>query len=102
MCAALLRASRSWRRIVISEFELKQIEGLRNELDREFEERTGASVSHVVFVDGRVQWSHRQSDLRRFIDLFHQGLIDYLIVGKEVETEWEPLLTALLQADQVA
>jgi hypothetical protein len=69
---------------------------------REFEERTGASVSHVVFVDGRVQWSHRQSDLRRFIDLFHQGLIDYLIVGKEVETEWEPLLTALLQADQVA
>ena len=42
MCAALLRASRSWRRIVISEFELKQIEGLRNELDREFEERTGS------------------------------------------------------------
>jgi hypothetical protein len=63
---------------------------------REFEDRTGASVSHVVFVDGREQWSHCQSDLRRFIDLFHQGLIDYLIVGKEAESGWETLLTSLL------
>ena len=42
-----------------------------------------------VFVDGKVQWGHRQSDLRRFIDLFHQGIIDHLIIGKEVETDWE-------------
>ncbi len=60
---------------------------------REFEERSGAEpVSHVVFLDGKTQWSHRQSDLRRFIDLFHQGLVDHLIVGREVETEWEELL----------
>jgi hypothetical protein len=63
---------------------------------REFEKRTGAAVAHVVFVDGREQWGHRQSDLRRFIDLFHQGLIDYLIIGKEVETEWEAILSTLL------
>lgn len=60
---------------------------------REFEERSGADhVSHVVFLDGETQWSHRQSDLKRFIDLFHQGLIDHLIIGREVETDWEKLL----------
>lgn len=63
---------------------------------REFEERTKISVTHVVFVDGKVQWSYRQSDLRRFIDLFHQGLIDHLIVGREVETEWQTLLETIL------
>jgi hypothetical protein len=62
---------------------------------REFEERSAARITHVVFLDGREQWSHRQSDLRRFIDLFHQGIIDHLIVGKEVESEWEPLLVSL-------
>ena len=46
---------------------------------RQFEERAGApGVLHVVFLDGKDQWSSRKSDLKRFIDLFHQGLIDYL------------------------
>jgi putative transposase len=40
MYAALIRASQTWKRIVITEFELKQIEELRNELAREFKERT--------------------------------------------------------------
>ena len=30
---------------------------------REFEERTKARVTHIVFVDGKTQWSHRRSDL---------------------------------------
>lgn len=60
---------------------------------REFEERTGASrVLHIAFVDGREQWSYRQSDLRRFVDLLHQGIIDHLFVGRDVETEWKNLL----------
>jgi ribosome-binding factor A len=40
MYAALIRASQTWRRVVISEFEVKQIGELRNELDNEFKERT--------------------------------------------------------------
>jgi putative transposase len=44
MYAALIRASQTWRRIVISEFELKQIDELRSELDREFKERTASTV----------------------------------------------------------
>jgi len=60
---------------------------------RDFEERSGLPrVPHVVFLDGKNQWSHRRSDLKRFIDLFHQGIIDHLIIGKEVETEWKDLL----------
>src|SRR5213592_4367385 len=40
MYAALIRASQTWRRVVISDFELKQIDELRDELDQEFKERT--------------------------------------------------------------
>lgn len=58
---------------------------------RMFEEKIGRSISHAVFVDGKEQWSHRKSDLLRFIDLHQQGLIDYLIIGREVETDW-PLI----------
>lgn len=60
---------------------------------RDFEERAGAPrVLHIVFVDGKEQWSHRKSDMKRFIDLYHQGIIDHLVVGGEVETEWKELL----------
>lgn len=64
---------------------------------RDFESRTGPVAKHVVFLDGRDQWAARKSDMLRFIDLFHQGLIDHLIIGREVETEWEVLLTSLLR-----
>ena len=45
MFASLLRASAGWRRVVISEFELRQLDELRNDLDQEFKQRTTASVS---------------------------------------------------------
>ena len=63
---------------------------------REFEERSGAKITHIVFVDGKEQWSYRQSDMKRFIDLFHQGLIDNLFVGRDVEREWENTLSSLV------
>jgi putative transposase len=40
MYAALIRASETWKRIVISEFELKQLESLREHLNRVHAERT--------------------------------------------------------------
>ncbi|MDW8470099.1 MAG: transposase [Burkholderiales bacterium] len=40
MYAALIRASATWRRIVITPFELKQLESLREQLDRRSAERT--------------------------------------------------------------
>jgi transposase-like protein len=45
MIASLLPASAGWRRVIITEFELRQLEELRNELDQEFRQRTTASVS---------------------------------------------------------
>jgi len=45
MYASLIRASQKWKRIVISEFELKQIEELRSELDEEFKVNTARAVS---------------------------------------------------------
>jgi transposase-like protein len=44
MYAALIRASETWRRIVISDFELKQLEQLREHLNRRHAERTAAVV----------------------------------------------------------
>jgi hypothetical protein len=39
---------KKWRRVVISEFELKQIDGLRNKLDKEFKnERPSQSAKRV-------------------------------------------------------
>jgi hypothetical protein len=40
MYAALIRASATWKRIVISGFELKQLKSLRQHLNRVHAERT--------------------------------------------------------------
>jgi len=45
MYAALIRASDSWRRLVISEFELRQLEQLREELNRRHDARHAPAVS---------------------------------------------------------
>lgn len=65
---------------------------------REFRDRSGIEVKHIVFVDGQEQWAARKSDLARFLDLMNQGLIDHLFVGAEVQTSWGPALRAMLTA----
>jgi len=63
---------------------------------REYENKGNLSVNHIVFLDGKDQWSHRKSDLVRFIDLTYQGLIDHLIIGRQAENEWREVLEAHL------
>jgi len=63
---------------------------------REYEERTQHKVHHVVFLDGKEQWETRTSDLKRFLDITNQGLIDYLVIGIEVQSEWSKILQAIL------
>ena len=41
-------------------------------------------IKHYAIIDGRNQWLSRRSDLRRLIDLLYCGLIDELIIGREV------------------
>jgi transposase-like protein len=47
MYAALIRASDTWRRVVISEFELKQLVQLREHLERRHDERVAPIVKHA-------------------------------------------------------
>ena len=64
---------------------------------REFEDRTDRGrITHVVLLDGKDQWAARGSDLKRFLDLFHQGIIDHLLIGREVETDWQATLNGLI------
>ena len=62
---------------------------------RAFEDLHGTHVVHYVFLDGREQWSHRRSDIRRAIDLLCMGLVDELIVGREVLSEWPRIVGEL-------
>ena len=68
------------------------------ELDRyEFNEiydRTGVQVHHVMFIDSHYTfWELGKSYLCKFIDTLNMGLIDDLIIGREVLTEWEKVLS---------
>lgn len=65
---------------------------------RMFESRSGIPIEHIVFVDGKEQWNCRKSDLLRFIDLHQQGLIDHLIIGREVESDWPKLAKVVAAA----
>jgi transposase-like protein len=47
MYAALIRASETWRRVVISEFELKQLTQLREHLERRHDERVAPIVKNA-------------------------------------------------------
>jgi transposase-like protein len=45
MYASLIRASQTWQRVAINEFEGRQIIDLRNELDETFKEQTTAPLT---------------------------------------------------------
>ena len=63
---------------------------------REYEEKHHSRIHHAVFIDGKEQWSSRESDFIRFIDLYNQGIIDELIVGEDVESKWGQTLSSII------
>ena len=65
---------------------------------RDLEKRSDLHIEHAVFLDGKEQWASRRSDLLRFCDLFYQGIIDQLFIGREVETDWKPYLIKKLES----
>ena len=59
--------------------------------------RTGQHVFHVVFIDSHFTfWGKGKSYLCRFIDTLNMGLIDELIIGKEVITRWPQVLKDII------
>lgn len=68
---------------------------------RDYEKKSVHKITHVVFIDGKDKWNSRKSDLARFIDLHNQGVIDYLFIGKTIETEWEKVLHQVIQDKKI-
>lgn len=60
-----------------------------NEIERSF----GLEVKHIMFVEGHYTWWHSgRSYLCRLIDILHQGLVDEVMFGDEVMSEWPETL----------
>lgn len=55
---------------------------------RMFEAEFGVHVNHYAILDGLEQWRARKSDVRRTVDLLYMGLLDEVVVGSEVISEW--------------
>ena len=65
---------------------------------REYEEKHRAQIYHAVFIDGKEQWDSRESDFIRFIDLYNQGIIDELLIGRDVESKWASRLAEIIKS----
>lgn len=64
---------------------------------KELFERTGRKVYHVLFIDAyRTWWIQGKSYLCRLIDAMNSGIVDEVIVGREVLTRWPELLRLLV------
>ena len=64
---------------------------------RDISARTGCYVSHVLFIDGyKTWWEDGKSYLCRIIDMLNAGLVDEVIVGREVLDRWPDVLAAVL------
>ncbi|MGW0708082.1 DUF7687 domain-containing protein [Streptomyces sp. NPDC002643] len=60
---------------------------------RMFEDEFNIHVNHYAIMDGQEQWQCRKADVRRAVDLLYMGLLDELVVGKEVLTDWPRIVT---------
>lgn len=67
---------------------------------KEIYERTGVKVYHVLFVDAyRTWWIQGKSYLCRLVDALNSGVVDEVIVGREVLTRWPELLRDIIEND---
>lgn len=64
---------------------------------KELFDRTRRKVHHVLFIDAyRTWWVQGKSYLCRIIDSLNMGLVDEVIIGREVFTRWPELLESML------
>lgn len=64
---------------------------------KELSERTGEKVYHVLFIDAyRTWWIQGKSYLCRIVDALNMGLVDEVIIGREVFSRWPALLQSFL------
>lgn len=64
----------------------------------ELYERTGKKVYHILFIDAyRTWWIQGKSYLCRLVDAMNSGVVDEVIVGREVFTRWPELLRSIIE-----
>ena len=60
--------------------------------------RSGRPITHAFFLDAyKTWWVDGKSYLCRIIDILNSGLVDEVIVGKEVFTRWPELLSSIIE-----
>lgn len=60
-------------------------------------QRTGQKIVHILFIDAYdTWWNDGKSYLCRIVDALNMGLVDEVLVGREIFTRWQPLLRSLL------
>lgn len=65
---------------------------------RDVSYRSGRPITHVFFLDAyKTWWIDGKSYLCRIIDILNSGLVDEVIVGKEVFTRWPELLSSIIE-----
>lgn len=59
--------------------------------------RSGKPITHVFFLDAyKTWWIDGKSYLCRIIDILNSGLVDEVIVGREVFDRWPQLLSSII------
>lgn len=65
---------------------------------KDISERVGYPIKHILFVDGyKTWWKDGKSYLCRIIDILNAGLVDEVIIGREVLDRWPDVLRTALQ-----
>lgn len=65
---------------------------------KELYERTGKKVYHILFIDAyRTWWIQGKSYLCRLVDAMNSGIVDEVIVGREIFTRWPELLRSIIE-----
>ena len=64
---------------------------------KELFDRSGRKVYHVLFIDAyRTWWIQGKSYLCRLVDAMNSGVVDEVIVGREIFTRWPDLLHEIM------
>ena len=64
---------------------------------RDITNRSGKPIMHIFFVDAyKTWWVDGKSYLCRIIDILNSGLVDEVIVGREVLSRWPVLLREII------
>lgn len=65
---------------------------------KELSQRTSKTIYHLLFIDAyRTWWVQGKSYLCRLVDAMNSGLVNEVIVGKEVLSRWPELLNNIIE-----